>query len=182
MNKPSIEDINWYSYKFDELLDKGTTNDRQYLLMCGEPAVDHYRLWTWIGYQYNDIIIAEIGTMDGCGTLALSANPANEVYTYDIAMYNETVRYPKNAHSGLVYPEYMDEVVKAEVIVYDAAHEGVEEREFLDELIKREWHGLLFLDDIHLNEPMIKFWESITQYKEDWTDRGHECGTGVVWL
>jgi len=43
-----------------------------------------------------------------------------------------------------------------------------------------ECSGVLLLDDIHLNEPMQKFWDSLTQEKHDLTEFGHFTGTGMV--
>jgi len=48
-------------------------------------------------------------------------------------------------------------------------------------LLKRNhYRGWLFLDDIHLNTAMIRFWDSITEPKEDLTAIGHFSGSGLV--
>jgi hypothetical protein len=36
------------------------------------------------------------------------------------------------------------------------------------------------LDDIHLNEAMINYWNSFTEEKYDLTNIGHWSGTGMV--
>ena len=40
--------------------------------------------------------------------------------------------------------------------------------------------GLLFLDDIYLNDAMRIFWDSITEPKYDLTSVGHFSGNGIV--
>lgn len=164
MKKPTLEQINELVPAFK-----------------GHP--EHYKLLAWVSLQYNDITIVEIGTHKGYGTEALSYNKRNKVISFDIKTREGSLGTPYNAEKEMVYPEYMDEVVQASIIFYDAKHEGKEEQEFFDELVKRDWRGILLLDDIHFNEPMSKFWEGITLTKEDWTDIGHSpSGTGAVFF
>ncbi len=54
------------------------------------------------------------------------------------------------------------------------------EYEFLNVLRQNDWKGLLVLDDIHYNDEMKRFWESIPVAKYDLTDVGHASGTGIV--
>ena len=179
LKKPTLYDIEKINY--DDVYRLHTTVE-QSVMMSGRAGIEHYRLLAWIGYQMSGKIISEIGTMHGCGLAALALNPLNEVYSYDIAEYGNTVKCTQNAHRMIVGDGYMDNVIKSDIIHYDAAHEGKEEQEFYDELIRRNWKGVLFLDDIYLNKPMNDFWEGITHRKEDWTDLGHDCGTGVVFF
>lgn len=148
----------------------------------GKPGREHYRLLAWLSFQYNYIQIAEIGTHIGLGAIALATNTKNKVITFDIKHREGELPLPENAERKIVYPEYMDEVIKSAIIFYDAKHEGIEEKAFYDELKRRDWRGVLVLDDIHLNDEMREFWKSIDLPKEDWTDVGHHTGTGVVYF
>lgn len=152
----------------------------------GEPGKEHYKLLAWFSLQFNDTFLVEVGTLDGCGALAMSYNPSNTVTTYDIRFYDDYVSEPKNLRRKLVTDvNYWNDIMKAKFAHYDTDHNGTLERQFLDELVKRNWRGVIMFDDIHLNPLMEKFWQSVTQRKEDWTDIGHGAagaGTGIVWL
>lgn len=62
----------------------------------------------------------------------------------------------------------------------DTNHDGEFENQFYAFLNKNDYRGLLFLDDIHLNQPMTDFWNAIREPKEDLTDLGHWSGSGLV--
>ena len=66
------------------------------------------------------------------------------------------------------------------LIMLDTNHDGVFENKFYEFLKQNSYKGLLFLDDIHLNQPMGEFWNAITEAKEDITDLGHWSGSGIV--
>ena len=154
-------------------------------LLRGEAGVEHYKLLAWLSKKFDNATLVEIGTLGGLGTIALSYNKTNNVISFDIRPHNWGNETPVNAVKKIVYEGYMDEVCKASLIFYDAAHEGIEEQQFLDGLVVRDWHGVVVWDDIHLNPEMEAFWQNCIDagYKvEDWTDRGHSVGTGVMFL
>lgn len=167
------------------------------------PGKEHYRLLAHLSLEYTGKILVEVGTLDGCGALALSYNPANQVITYDVRHYDDCTDFPPNVEKKIVpmdptaeeYNSFMEEVTKADLIFYDTMHDGEMEKRFVAALMNKEWKGLLILDDINLNEPMKKFWEQLVKsskeqenqpgYKilaEDWTDIGHWAGTGAVFF
>ncbi len=71
-------------------------------------------------------------------------------------------------------------LLKAPLIMLDTDHDGGFERQFYDFLKENRYRGFLFLDDIHLNSAMIRFWDAIAEPKEDLTDLGHYSGSGLV--
>lgn len=156
-------------------------SDNRHILQM-EAGDQHYKLLAWISMQFDNILITEIGTLGGIGTIALSFNPKNQIVSFDIRKYNWGNRTPQNAEKKLIYEGYMDEVMKSTVIFYDAAHQGEEEFRFLKELFERGWKGMIIWDDIHLNQEMRDFWNGILAPKEDWTSLGHKTGTGVMFL
>ena len=66
------------------------------------------------------------------------------------------------------------------LIMLDTNHNGIFEKRAYTFLKENDYKGLLFLDDIYLNEPMRAFWNSIADPKEDVTDLGHWAGSGLV--
>ena len=71
-------------------------------------------------------------------------------------------------------------LLSAPLIMLDTNHDGIFERKFYAFLKENRYRGLLFLDDIHLNTAMIRFWNEIVEPKEDITDLGHFSGSGLV--
>jgi hypothetical protein len=163
-------------------LHKLTNSGRSVEFLNCEPGVEHYRLLAWISQQFKKATLTEVGTLDGCGALALSFNPKNKVVTWDVRFYEDRANWPKNVEAKLVHDTFMDEVVKSPVIFYDTMHDGILERQFVKDLESRNYKGIVVFDDIYLFECMKDFWNGITQRKEDWTDVGHHSGSGVVFF
>jgi hypothetical protein len=78
-----------------------------------------------------------------------------------------------------------------DIIMIDVdPHDGIKEREFVDFLYNKNWKGILVLDDILPNWPVIipganpvamnEWWMSIEEEKYDVSDIGHFSGTGIV--
>lgn len=148
-----------------------------------EPGKEHYKLLAWISMQYNKAALAEVGTLDGCGALALSFNQKNKVSTWDVRFYDDCCSFPNNVYRGLITEDdHWKEVLKAKVIFYDTMHDGTLEREFVAALKKAKWKGMVIFDDIYLNQWMTAFWNELDVRKEDWTDLGHWSGTGVAFF
>lgn len=181
MTKPTIDELNQYSME-KQLQRCPNPIDKGFYL--GRPGKEHYKLLAWFGYQYEGVILTEIGTLWGGSAMALGHNVKNKVITYDIIEAYGLARLPFNVERKIIDPAHMpfNDICKSPVIFYDAAHEGKQEQEFLDELVKRQWKGILILDDIRLNPEMWDFWDGITLRKEEWSDIGHWAGTGIVYF
>ena len=81
-----------------------------------------------------------------------------------------------HALAGVRHSQRVPEVAGNDV---DAGDGGFESE--LYAFLKRNgYRGWLFLDDIHLNAAMIRFWDSISDPKEDLTPIGHFSGSGLV--
>lgn len=181
MKKPSKEELSLIDLTLQHQM---TNSGRSAEFMNAVPGKEHYKLLAWLSMQFNKVSLSEVGTLDGCGALALSYNPKNKVSTYDVRFYDDRANFPKNVTLKLVDEQYnfVDEVVKSPVIFYDTMHDGVLEREFVAELEKRGYKGIVVFDDIYLFDCMKSFWNDVKQRKEDWTDIGHWSGTGVVFF
>lgn len=180
IKKPTIADLEVYDFEKELQLAPFPLDKGFYL---GKPGKEHYKLLAWLGHQFDGVTITEIGTLWGGSAMALGKNKKNKVITYDVHPH-DCAKFPFNIERRIIKVEDtpFDEICKSPLIFYDAAHEGKEEQEFLDELIRREYKGILVLDDIHLNSPMHDFWDGIILRKEDWSDIGHFCGTGIVYF
>ncbi len=148
-----------------------------------ESGREHYRLLSKISKYYNNELLFDVGSNNGCSALALSENPTNNVKTYDIN-FHEGIQYV-NEKSNIDF--YQKNVLgedgfpyNTRFIMLDTDHDGSFEKIFYEFLIEKNYKGLLFLDDIHLNPPMNSFWDSITQEKYDITSIGHNTGSGIV--
>jgi hypothetical protein len=62
----------------------------------------------------------------------------------------------------------------------DIDHEYHNEIQIYHTLANRGWKGIIVCDDIHLNDPMKRFWDEVSHPKIDITKYGHGSGTGVI--
>ncbi len=143
---------------------------------------EHYRLIAYLSTCFDHSLIFDIGTNKGYSALALSFNPRNRVISYDIVEgkqlrgAEQLSRIEYRIGNVLKDPR----LLKAPLIMLDTDHDGGFERQFYDFLKENRYRGFLFLDDIHLNSAMIRFWDAIAEPKEDLTDLGHYSGSGLV--
>lgn len=143
---------------------------------------EHYRLLSFISKLYNNETIYDIGTNNGCSAIALSENNSNVVKTYDIVDYKNPGAITK---PNIIF--YLENIVnninvlnETRFIMLDTNHDGVFENIFYNKLKEIKYKGLLFLDDIHLNSDMKKFWSNILEEKYDLTIKGHNTGSGLI--
>ena len=143
---------------------------------------EHYRLIAYLSTLCDHSVIFDIGSNLGYSALALSYNDSNHVVSYDLVDCLQL-----NHSDELTNIEYsIGDVLKDQrllnspLIMLDTNHDGVFENIAYAFLKQNSYKGLLFLDDIHLNQAMEEFWDSITESKEDLTDLGHWSGSGIV--
>jgi hypothetical protein len=143
---------------------------------------EHYKLIAYISSLFNDATIFDVGTNLGYSALALSYNSTNIIVSYDIVKSRELYHSEELHNIDFRIGDVLQDkrLLQAQLIMLDTFHDGVFEKKFYEFLKKEKYKGLLFLDDIHLNEPMKKFWDSISEPKEDLTDVGHWSGSGLV--
>ncbi len=150
------------------------------------PGQEHYKILAYYSMQFNDSVLLDIGTYKGCSALALSYNPKNLVKSFDIRSGLRNISdHPDNVEfiiDNILNKEYENLILSSKFIMLDTDHLGEFEREFYNHLKSINYKGLLLIDDIKLNDPMISFWESITDEKYDISNIGHHSGTGLVIL
>lgn len=143
---------------------------------------EHYRLIAYLSTLFKGSNIFDIGTGLGYSALALSYNNTNRVISYDVVSRRELDHSDELSSIEYCLGDVLrdERLLESPLIMLDVGHDGVFENKLYKFLKGNEYKGLLFLDDIHLNKSMIRFWNSITETKEDLTDLGHRRGSGLV--
>lgn len=150
---------------------------------------EHYRLLAFLSHQLdNGETVYDIGTYLGFSALALAANTNINVVTFDLVDHIQTPLYNTKQRPNITFKiadctqaEHIGSLAKAQLVMLDVdPHDGVQEPQIVKALQDAGFRGLLLLDDIHLNEPMKQFWESLSLKKYDITKYGHHSGTGIV--
>jgi hypothetical protein len=143
---------------------------------------EHYRLLAYLSTLFRGSFLFDVGTNKGYSALALAYSPVNTVISYDLVECTELrdrqalERVEFRLGDALADPR----LLASPLIVLDTDHDGVFEERVYRHLKANGYSGLLFLDDIHLNCAMIRFWAGITDSKADLTDLGHLSGSGLV--
>lgn len=144
---------------------------------------EHYKLINYISNQYKNKTLLDIGSRDGISALAM-AKCNNIIISYDIKPvlcdWNNT--YPNVTFKQLNILKEKDEILlNASFMLLDIdPHDGLQELEFFTRLRQIKYKGIIILDDIKLNQPMINLWDNIYEEKYDITTWGHGSGTGIV--
>lgn len=149
----------------------------------GNAGDEHYRLLMKISTFFKGKTLYDIGTYQGSSALALAHNDANFVLSFDIVLNNIAPKLKKpnmNLMLGDVLNLDMSGLLNSPFVMLDTVHDGSYENRFYHMLKHNGFKGLLFLDDIYLNDAMRIFWDSITEPKYDLTSVGHFSGNGIV--
>ena len=150
------------------------------------PGSEHYKLIGFIAAQFKNKTLIDCGTFIGLSAMALSVEPSNKVITYDI---RDCLVMPGLTPKSLPNVEFkiqscfddMNTILESPFIVLDIdPHDGEKERLFIEKLMELKYKGLVFCDDIFLNEPMKQFWNWVPLTKIDVTKYGHFSGTGII--
>lgn len=158
---------------------------------CGVPkqwfyglsGQEHYRLLVYISYLYDNQTLLDIGTYHGSSAIALGINKSNQIKSFDLFSQPEISHINEDNIEFKLENilENNDELIlNSPFIMLDTDHDGSFEYAFYNHLKKINYKGLLFLDDINLNNPMKEFWNSITEEKHEITHKAHWSGTGIV--
>lgn len=188
------------------------TNHQKLLLM--DPGVEHYPLQQYMTQTYGDCRhIMDIGTRYVASSLALGSNFRTPIWTFDMAASTERQMAFQAAQKSeaewqttvqslgvqikfhnldlLTIPQTEFEAyIGTWFIMLDTAHLPYTvpfEREFFERLYRSNYKGIVFLDDINLNDEMKRWWQELKDQAAehqfqmyDVTPVGHHSGTGVV--
>jgi predicted O-methyltransferase YrrM len=181
----------------NKILDEFSLINHQYLVnknyYSEKSGVQEYRLYSYLTTFFNNIVILDIGTLDGRSAIALSHNTNNQVISYDIHNYinnnNHIIYDKKNIKFNIknVFDDLNEDFIKnVKIVMIDIDHYETIETLILNKLKELKFSGLVILDDITkhpepiVNECMNRLWNSIQDKKYDFTSYGHWSGTGVV--
>ena len=152
---------------------------------------EHYKLLAYLGNQFNNGIIIDIGTHMGYSALALSQNKSNIVHSFDI-MDKIDPRFKNISNiqfhiSDLwnddIRAQWFDTLMSSQIIFLDIdPHEGVMEYELYCFLRDNNYQGIVIADDIwYFKDMRDNFWYQIPScHKQDITKYGHWSGTGII--
>lgn len=148
-------------------------------------GAEHYRLLIHLGFLYNNIQIADIGTYRGASAIALAQNQNNKIYSVDL-IYDCGFIPMKNIEFATgnfnTDKDIQENILKSSLIFLDIDHLYTNEIKFYNFLVENKWKGVMFCDDINLNSEMKKFWNEVSHKKMDVTKYGHWSGTGVIFF
>lgn len=162
----------------------------------GASGKEHYRLLSYLGSQFRNASIVDIGTHMGVSALALSqgVDNNNRVVTFDIvdkltperraALDSRNVtRRISDLWNAEIREENRDLLLNADLILLDVdPHNGTMEWDFYQWLVQNDYRGLLLCDDVwFFKEMRDNFWYKIPQERRsDLSYFGHWSGTGLV--
>lgn len=159
-------------------------NSKYFNLDAGQ---EHYKLLALLSKKLGCKRLVDIGHYHGFSSVALSFSDDKVIDSYDIFNWlpDDGSMTSENLDNVNLYVEdYLDDIPKlmkdTDLIMIDIDHTGVTERLIMEQLEKNNYKGMVFLDDINLNEEMKKFWADIKLKKIDVTPIGHWSGSGIV--
>lgn len=151
-------------------------------------GVSPFKLYSYLSTLFNDSIILDIGTEYGNSALSFSYNESNTIISYNIIEEGASNISKKN-----IIWKVMDfrsdtsiDYNNVKIISIDVdPHDGKQEIDMINFLKEKNWSGILILDDIHKNDEMKNFWNSLDfpeNKKYDISSIGHCSGTGLILL
>lgn len=157
----------------------------------GPIGKEHYKLLSYISTLFTGAKIIDIGTHRGSSALALSYNPTNTVYSFDIMdkVLNQKVRERQNIvfsmdnlFESAGQEKWKETLLAAPFIFLDVdPHNGAMELEFYGFLKRIGYSGFVICDDIwYFKEMRDRFWYRLPAAERyDLTHLGHWSGTGI---
>jgi hypothetical protein len=164
--------------------DKNTDDYREFF---DKPGKQHYRLLAYLSSLYSNSTIIDVGTHKGSSALALSYNPTNTIYSFDIV---NNVSIKNHVQIKYNYDDLFDPatfakwypiIEKAPFIFLDVdPHNGKMESNFVNLCKEHGYQGFIVCDDIwYFKEMRDHFWNKMP-CKYDLTSVGHWSGTGII--
>jgi predicted O-methyltransferase YrrM len=157
---------------------------------------EHYRFIKSVVDFLKPSIVVEIGTFTGLGALSIvEGNFQGNVHTFDLIPWNQlpthleevdfeyaVTQHIEDLSDDEVFEEYIDLLNGADIIFMDAPKDGVFEPKMIENFksLQPKDGRLLIMDDIILDDAMVKLWRSIRAPKIDLTSLCHWSGTGLV--
>lgn len=151
------------------------------------PQFEHYKLLTYLSFQFNNALLIDAGTLHGISALCLSQNPTNHVISYDIkplpiesGIQYRPFKRPNVTFKHVAVESDMDTILESSLIFMDIGHTGVEEKMVTDFLLENNWKGYMVVDDLIRYVGVAEWYEGVDVKKYDLTPIGHATGTGLL--
>ncbi len=169
-----------------------------------KPQQEHYKLLTYLSFQFNNCLLLDIGTFDGLSAICLAQNPKNKVISYDIVdkdffkilkpIYIDGVSMRTLNHTpfGKDYPNLSfknldilkeDEKIlnSSKFMLLDISHNGKDEIEFTNKIREINYNGYILCDDIRTKIfPLSEWFDNLEWDKYELTEIGHVTGSGLL--
>lgn len=158
-------------------------HENEKTFFTANPGQEPYKLLMHLSSQYDNIDIIDIGTNTGVSAVALSFNPTNRVFSFDLVNKLDLLSTPSNClfYIENICTEKYTYLIKYSKLIYiDIVHNGEEEKILTEFIVNTGFKGLILYDDIRLNEQMRQFFKTIPYRKKDITHLGHWSGTGII--
>lgn len=185
-----ISNLPDFESKYREIIEKIDPNN--FIDFIEKPGKNLNYLLAYLSTKFNNTNIIEIGSFSGKNTLALSYNPTNNIYSFNIKkeQIHDEIKNVKNIHifeDNLLDIEIQEKwksfILNCPFILLDIdPHNGIDELAFYEYLQKIQYPGFLICDDIwYFKEMRDNFWYNIpNEIKYDLTLMGHWSGTGII--
>ena len=151
-----------------------------------EGGKEHYKLLACIASQLSNAKIVDIGTYYGFSAAALSINDSNTVLSYDIFDWIPddvtSIKQKPNVEMRLTdcTNDVMD-LLDAELICLDVSpHDGEQEMQIYSLLAKYKYKGILYINNVNVNQDMKAFVQQIKHKNVDVTKYGHFTGSSLI--
>lgn len=150
-----------------------------------EAGKEHYKLLAYLSTVISSKKIIDIGTYFGFSATAFAYNKDKQIISYDIYDWipddKTTVKSLDNVQLKVMNCLYdIDNIIDTDLIMIDIDHNGNNELDILNALRKANYKGLVLLDDIGLNDEMVKLWNDIPEKKIDVSSVGHWSRSGLI--
>ena len=155
-----------------------------------EKHESHYRLLIWLGHQYENETLLDIGTRRGTSAVCLADNTANKVITFDIIAESKGYQH-KDLFVHCPNVEFRQKgvgdiedalLLLSPLIFLDIDHSGKHEDDFLTHLKKIGYDGFVFMDDVNFDRKFKGLRLMFEKHNGILLPRpiSHDTGTGVV--
>jgi hypothetical protein len=155
-----------------------------------EKHEDQYRLLKFLGWQFQDEIIIDLGTRRGTSAVCLADNPKNAVYTFDIVAESKGFKHaelfvhcPNVLFNNMNIHDISDMLLLSSPLIYlDIDHSGDSEDRFFNHLKEIGYSGYVFCDDVNFPRKFPHLQKVFKKHNGTLLPRGisHDTGTGVL--
>lgn len=146
----------------------------------------HYKLLAYLSTKFNNVKLYDIGTRHGSSAVALSYNPTNTVYTFDVKDYLPYGYQLPGIFRIIENPiqnDYIPSLISASLIFVDIdPHAGIEELQLYTYLIDNKYKGILIFHDVcnPIYPNLNKTWKELIYPRHQSIHESKNFDVGIV--